>query len=283
MLTLQNIDKTQITNYLQVMSKRWENDTEIYPVVSVICRSPIIHVEVEFKLPLAPLSRHGLIIEPSGQELTQYLDSTCAAFAAPARWARTPHNQHHGSSTIFTESSTETTPEPSRRRQPPRVTSRWRLPGEPPSASKDHKGCKCTRTSQSLTRMRSQATSVRVELEDHKWAQCMLGEVSRTSLITFIIRRFFCAFPPLRAEGSFTASTSAVSLASFFFGCNKLISSNTRGLSMGKGKGSVITSKISVMPIEVVEGFRQSASTEKISLLLHAPMYNLPFLRCRRI
>jgi hypothetical protein len=101
-------------------------------------------------------------LEPSGQELTQYLDSICVAFAALARWARTPHNQHCGSSTIFTERSTETTPEPSRRRQPPRVTSRWRLPGVPPSASKDHKGCKCTRTYQSLTRMWSQATSVRV-------------------------------------------------------------------------------------------------------------------------
>jgi hypothetical protein len=85
MLTLQKIDNTQITNYLQVMSKRWENDTEIYLVVSVICRSPLIHVEVEFKLSLAPLSRHGLIFEPSGQELTQYLDSTSVAFAAPVR------------------------------------------------------------------------------------------------------------------------------------------------------------------------------------------------------
>jgi hypothetical protein len=37
MLTLQKIDNTQITNYLQVMSKSWENDTKIYPVVSVIC------------------------------------------------------------------------------------------------------------------------------------------------------------------------------------------------------------------------------------------------------
>jgi hypothetical protein len=142
------------------MSKRWENDTKIYSMVSVICRSPLIHVEVEFKLSLAPLLRHGLIFEPSGQELTQYLDSTCVAFAAPVRWAWTAHNQHCGSSTIFMYSLTETTPEPSRRRQPPRVTSWWRLPGVPPSASKDHKGCKCTRTSQSLTRMRSQATSV---------------------------------------------------------------------------------------------------------------------------
>jgi hypothetical protein len=66
----------------------------IYPVVSVIYRSHLIHVEVEFKLSLAPLSRLELIFEPSGQELTQYLNSTSVAFAAPARWARTPHNQH---------------------------------------------------------------------------------------------------------------------------------------------------------------------------------------------
>jgi hypothetical protein len=144
------------------MSKRWENGNKIYRVVSVIFWSPLIHVEVEFKLSLAPLSRHGLIFKPSGQELTQYLDSTSVAFAASARWARTPHNQHHGSTTIFTESSTKTTPEPSRRWQPPRVTSRRHFPGVPPSPSKDHKGCKCTRTSQSLTRMHSQATSVRV-------------------------------------------------------------------------------------------------------------------------
>jgi hypothetical protein len=156
------IDNTQITNYLQVMSKEWGNDTEIYPAVSVICRSPLIHIEVEFKLSLAPLSRHDLIFDPSGQELTQYLDSTSVAFATPARWARTPHNQHCVTSTIFMESSTETTPEPSRRRQPPRVTRQWRFPGVPPSASTDHNGCKCTRSSQSLTRMWSQATSVRV-------------------------------------------------------------------------------------------------------------------------
>jgi hypothetical protein len=79
------IDNTQITNYLQVISKEWENDTEIYLAVSVIFQSPLIHVEVEFKLSLAPLSRLSLIFEPSGQELTQYLDSTIIAFAVSAR------------------------------------------------------------------------------------------------------------------------------------------------------------------------------------------------------
>jgi hypothetical protein len=56
-------------------------------VVSVICQSPLIHVEVEFKLSLAPLSRRGLIFDLSEQEITQYLNSTSVAFAAPARWA----------------------------------------------------------------------------------------------------------------------------------------------------------------------------------------------------
>jgi hypothetical protein len=98
-------------------------------------------------------------------KLTQYVNFASVAFAAPARWARTPHNQSRSSSTIFTEISTETTPEPSRRRQPPRVTSRWRLPGVPPSASKDHNECKCTRASQSLTRMQSQSTSANIWVE----------------------------------------------------------------------------------------------------------------------
>jgi hypothetical protein len=64
---------------------REEKDIGFYPVVSVICQSPLIHVEVDFKLSLAPLSRHDLIFEPSGQEITQYLVSTSIAFAAPAR------------------------------------------------------------------------------------------------------------------------------------------------------------------------------------------------------
>jgi hypothetical protein len=60
-------------------------DTGFYPVVSMICRSPLIHVEVDFELSLAPLSRHGLIFEPSGQKIIQYLVSTHVTFAAPAR------------------------------------------------------------------------------------------------------------------------------------------------------------------------------------------------------
>jgi hypothetical protein len=64
---------------------REEKDTRFYHVVSVICRLPLIHVEVDFKLSLAPLSRRGLIFEPSEQEISQYLISTSVAFATPAR------------------------------------------------------------------------------------------------------------------------------------------------------------------------------------------------------
>jgi hypothetical protein len=60
-------------------------DTEFYPVVSVICRSPRIHIEEDFKLSLAPVSRHDLIFEPSGEGITRYLGSTSVAFVAPTR------------------------------------------------------------------------------------------------------------------------------------------------------------------------------------------------------
>jgi hypothetical protein len=53
-------------------------------VVSVISRSPLIHVEVYSKLSLAILSRH-VDLEPSGQGNTQYLSFTSVAFAASVR------------------------------------------------------------------------------------------------------------------------------------------------------------------------------------------------------
>jgi hypothetical protein len=64
----------------------------------------------------------------------------------------------------------------------------------------------------------------------------------------------FCVFPPSGAEGSLSTSASAVPLVLFFCGYNKLVSSDPRGLSIVKGKGLVITSRISVTPIEVAEG-----------------------------
>jgi hypothetical protein len=51
-------------------------------------------------------------------------------------------------------------------------------------------------------------------------------------------------------------STSASAFPSTFFFCgyNKLVRSNPRGLSIGKGKGAVITFRISITPMEAGEG-----------------------------
>jgi hypothetical protein len=66
-----------------------ENDIEFYPVVSMICRSPLIHIEVDFKLSLAPLSRPDLIFVPSGQEITN--TSIPLASPLPLRRGRREH------------------------------------------------------------------------------------------------------------------------------------------------------------------------------------------------
>jgi hypothetical protein len=57
----------------------------LFLIHSIWEQVPNIHIEVDFKLSLAPLSRRGLIFEPSGQEISEYLVSTSVAFAAPAR------------------------------------------------------------------------------------------------------------------------------------------------------------------------------------------------------
>jgi hypothetical protein len=64
---------------------REKNRHRIFPVVSVICQSLLIHIEVDSKLSLTPLSRHGSVFETSGQGITRYLDSTSVVFAAAAR------------------------------------------------------------------------------------------------------------------------------------------------------------------------------------------------------
>jgi hypothetical protein len=143
----------------------------------VICRSPLIHVEVEFKLSFTPLSRRDLIFKPSGQEFTQYLDSISIAFAAPARWARTSHNPHSASSTACMESSTETTLELSKRWQPPRVTSQWTLPSVPPSASRITNGSNALGALNHSLECNLKQEVWEIELEDYK---CMLGMVNVT-------------------------------------------------------------------------------------------------------
>jgi hypothetical protein len=56
------------------------------------------------------------------------------------------------------------------------------------------------------------------------------------------------------AEDSLFTFALAALLTFFFYGYNKLVSSDIRGLSIVKGKGSVITSEISITLIEVTEG-----------------------------
>jgi hypothetical protein len=56
------------------------------------------------------------------------------------------------------------------------------------------------------------------------------------------------------AEDSLFTFALAALLTFFFYGYNKLVSSDIRGLSIVKGKGSVITSGISITLIEVIEG-----------------------------
>jgi hypothetical protein len=54
------------------------------------------------------------------------------------------------------------------------------------------------------------------------------------ALITVIMCRFFWAFPP-STEGPLSVCASATSPTPFSFSCNKLVSSDPRGLSMAKG------------------------------------------------
>jgi hypothetical protein len=75
----------QNTNYLKVISNERRERHRILSCGIGDLPITLIHVEVDFKLSLAPLSGCGLIFETSGQEITQYLVSTSVAFAAPAR------------------------------------------------------------------------------------------------------------------------------------------------------------------------------------------------------
>jgi hypothetical protein len=136
-------------------------DTEFYPVVSVICQSPLIHVEVDFKLSLVPLSRHGLTLSQADKKSLNTSISLMSHLPL-RRGRREPLTINTATSPqSSSRARRRQSPEPSRTRQPPRVTSRWRLLGVPPNASRITNGCKCTRNTQSLTWMQSQAKSVR--------------------------------------------------------------------------------------------------------------------------
>jgi hypothetical protein len=57
-----------ITSYCKKTSNKEIEKHRIFLVVSVICRSALIHVVVDSKFTLAPLPRCGLIFEPRDKE-----------------------------------------------------------------------------------------------------------------------------------------------------------------------------------------------------------------------
>ena len=105
-----------------------ELDTRIFPVVSMTCRSPLIHVEVDSKnQPLLyqdfPWSWAGL-----KQWTSPNLDSTRVALHHSGEVStRTSHNQIEAPPQSSWWARRFHFSKPSRRRQPPRVTSWWRL------------------------------------------------------------------------------------------------------------------------------------------------------------
>ena len=92
------------------------------------CRSPLIHVEVDSKnQPLLYQDPHDL--EPAWiKELLHTSIPLELLFTTPVRWAQNLSQPKSGSSTISLEELHEIHfSKPSRERQLPRVTSRWRL------------------------------------------------------------------------------------------------------------------------------------------------------------
>jgi desulfoferrodoxin (superoxide reductase-like protein) len=110
----------------KVVNQRGDDDTwhnDFFPVVSMTCRSPLVHVEVDLKHPTAPLSSLHLISwaklvnEPSNH------DSTRVAFHRFGEASTTPLTiTNAASSQSSLKSSRGTTTKPSRRRQP------WKFP-----------------------------------------------------------------------------------------------------------------------------------------------------------
>jgi hypothetical protein len=94
------------------------------------CRSPLIHVEVDSMIPLASLSRILLMYKPTWNQWTSpnLLSTRDALHHSGEVSSRTSHNNRSkASSQTSWRAQRSTTSKPSRRRQPPRVTSRWRL------------------------------------------------------------------------------------------------------------------------------------------------------------
>ena len=116
-----------------MQEKKWarevtELDTRIYPVVSMTCRSPLIHVEVEsMNQPL--LYQEPLDLEPAWiKEPLQTSIPLELLFTTPMRWAQDLSQPKSGLlNNLLGGAPRNPLLKPSRERQLPRVTSWWRL------------------------------------------------------------------------------------------------------------------------------------------------------------
>jgi hypothetical protein len=122
----------------QVIKQESKRHT-IFLVVSVICRSPLIHVEVDSSLWFASLSSVHFSNKNDSQKSNLTLREINIlnlikpqfhwSCSSPLRWGE--HNTSHKNIGLPSQSSWRAhgfhSSKPSRRRQPPRVKSRWRF------------------------------------------------------------------------------------------------------------------------------------------------------------
>ena len=127
------------------MSNRNNQDKRIiYPVVSMTCRSPLIHVEVDSMFqPLLYQESSWCISRLEIKEPLQTSFPLELLFATPvSQSTRTSHKLNRGSFTISFEGLNDSsTSKPSRRRQPPKVTSQWCLLEDSLVPQCSNKGC----------------------------------------------------------------------------------------------------------------------------------------------
>jgi hypothetical protein len=147
-------------------------------MVSVICRSPLIHVEVDSKLSLAPLLRHVLISSQADKETLNTLIPLVSPYRSSEVGSNPSQSPQQLLHNLHRELDEDTT-KPSRRRQPPRLTSRRCLLSVPPSASRSLEDVNTL--NHPLNAIPKQCVWVR-ELEDYKCAQCMLGMAKITAI-----------------------------------------------------------------------------------------------------
>ena len=118
--------KLNCKNKIEQINNRQE--TEISSVLSMTCRSPLIHARWIQSFNRFSI-KTSLDLEPAwDNEPLQTSIPLEFLFTTPVRWAQTSNNRNRGSSTISLEELHEILfSKPSRERQLPRVTSWWRL------------------------------------------------------------------------------------------------------------------------------------------------------------